>query len=102
MAPQGRIVLLGLMGGAEARLDLGRLLQRRLRLIGSTMRSRTLAERAQVSAAAKEQLLPLLEANKVQPVLQAVYPFERVAEAVRAMSENRTVGKVVLAWDNPG
>jgi NADPH:quinone reductase-like Zn-dependent oxidoreductase len=101
MGAQGRVILLGLLGGANARVDLGKVLQGRLQVFGSTMRHRSLEERTALADQAKTHLLPLLATGRVGPVVHAVHPFERVQEAVRSMSENRTVGKVVLSWEGP-
>lgn len=97
LATGGRLVLIGLMGGREARLDLGRVLVKRLRLVGSTLRARPDEEKAALMAALAAGPWPDLLAGRLAPVIDAVLPLEEVAAAHARLAGDGTVGKVVLA-----
>lgn len=96
LAHRGRLVLIGLMSGAEAETDLAAILRRRLRIIGTVMRSRPAAEKARLAAAARAQLLPWFADGTLVPVVQRVFPLREVAAAHAYMEDNRNLGKIVL------
>lgn len=100
MALRGRIVLIGLLAGRSAVLNLGTLLTRRLLIRGTVLRSRPAREKADATAAFARDVLPLLRAKTVRPVVDAVFPLERIAEAHALLESNRTFGKVVLRIDD--
>jgi putative PIG3 family NAD(P)H quinone oxidoreductase len=96
LAPRGRLVLLALLQGSSACVDLGLLMRKRLRLIGSVLRSRPLAEKLAVTAQFRAQVWLLLAEGRVAPVIHAVLPITQADEAHRILEENRNIGKVVL------
>jgi putative PIG3 family NAD(P)H quinone oxidoreductase len=96
LAVGGRLVLIGLMGGARAELDLGRLLVRRLSVIGSTLRARPVEEKGRIVAGFLERFGELLERGELRPVVDRVLPLERADEAHRAMRASEHFGKIVL------
>jgi putative PIG3 family NAD(P)H quinone oxidoreductase len=100
LAPRGRLVILGLMGGRKGEIELDQLLHRRLEIIGSVMRSRGADERAALVGELNARLLPLFEPNGgspvLRPVVDKVYPMERIAEAQGVMERNENFGKLVL------
>lgn len=96
MRPGGRFVLIATMGGGIANLDLRTLLIRRLRLIGSTLRARPLAEKLDLTAAFVRDVLPGFADGSLAPVVDTVMSLERAADAHRRMAENANVGKIVL------
>ena len=96
LAVGGRLVLIGLMGGGSAELDLGSLLLRRLQIIGSTLRGRSVAEKADLVAAFVERFGPAIEAGRVAPVVDRVLPIEEAGQAHRVLEESSHVGKVLL------
>jgi putative PIG3 family NAD(P)H quinone oxidoreductase len=102
LAPRGRLVILGLMAGRRAEVDLDPVLRKRLEIIGSVMRSRGPEERAALAAQLREQVLPLFEprggAPKLRPVVERTYPMERLAEAHGVMEQNENFGKLVGEW----
>ncbi len=98
LAPRGRLVVLGLLGGAEAALPLARLMERRARITGSTLRTRPADERMALLAAFAAQVLPRFDAGRLRPVLGALLPMSAVAEAHALLERNETFGKVVLRW----
>ena len=93
---EGRLVVIGLMGGAEARIHLGVLLARRLRLLGSTLRSRSVARKGEVMNALRERVWPRIAAGEIKPVVDSVFPMDRAAEAHDLVASNATFGKVLL------
>jgi len=93
---RGRLVLVGLMAGARAELNLGDLLSRRLTLVGSVLRSRSRQEKARLVADFAEYGLARLADGRLRPVIDRVYPFERVAEAFAALEAGGLFGKVVV------
>ena len=92
----GRLILLGRLGGSEAQTPLGLLMTKRLRIVGTVMRSRTLEEKAAVTRAFEEKIRPLLRTGELRPVVDSVYPLEEVREATARMERNENVGKIVL------
>jgi NADPH:quinone reductase-like Zn-dependent oxidoreductase len=96
LAVGGRLVIIGLMGGARAEIGLGPLLMRRLSVIGSTLRARPEAEKARIVAAFVERFGSALDAGEIGPVVDRVLPLEQAAEAHRAMKASEHFGKIVL------
>lgn len=97
LAIGGRLVIIGLLGGAVAQFNLGHLMVKRQQIIGSVLRARPVQEKAQITEAFKEKVLPLLADATIVPLIDAVYPLEAVADAHRKMAESRHFGKIVLA-----
>jgi putative PIG3 family NAD(P)H quinone oxidoreductase len=96
LAPNGRVVTIGLQGGRRAELDLGALLAKRAAVIATSLRARPLAEKAAIVAAVREHVWPLLDAGRVRPVIHARLPLAEAAAAHRLLEESSHVGKVVL------
>jgi NADPH:quinone reductase len=96
LARGGRMIVVGLTGGRSAPIDLGAVLSKRLTIIGTVLRARTLDEKIAVTAAFAEDILPLLEAGIVHPVLERTYALADAAEAHRRLESNATFGKLVL------
>lgn len=93
---EGRLVIIAVLTGANAQIDLLELQKKRLRLIGSVLRSRSDGEKTAIVAAFKKRFWPLLVDGLVQAVIDEVLPIERAAEAQDILSHNRNIGKVVL------
>jgi putative PIG3 family NAD(P)H quinone oxidoreductase len=98
LATGGRLVVIGLLAGANGALPLGALLQKRARVIGSVLRSRALEEKCALAQLFARRLVPLFESGALRPVVDAVLPMSEVREAHRRMEANETFGKVVLTW----
>lgn len=96
LAIRGRMVVIGLLGGARAEIDLGALLRKRLRIVGTVLRSRPLEEKLALTERVRTDLLPALERGEIRPVVDRCYPLTRAAAAHRYMEENRNVGKIIL------
>lgn len=96
LAPRGRLVLLGLLAGARAEIDLGDVLRRRLRLIGSVLRARSREEKAELIAAFRAFADKRLADGRLRPVVDRVLPFERIPDAYRLLRDGAGLGKVVV------
>jgi len=92
----GRLVQIGLMGGADASISLRLILLKRLTVTGSTLRIRTPAEKGAIAASLEREVWPLLESGSVKPVISATYPLARAADAHRHLESGAVIGKVVL------
>jgi len=96
LGQRGRLVLVGLMAGPKAELDLALVLRRRLRVIGSVLRSRPRAEKARLVAAFGDFAAERLNDGRLQPLVDRCFPFERIAEAYAAMEAGGLLGKIVV------
>ena len=92
----GRLVLVGLMGGAKIEANLGLLMTKRLQVFGSVLRSRPLADKIAITQRFLTKWLPLLVAGRIKPIIDRIFPFAQVANAHRYMEENRNFGKIIL------
>ncbi len=92
----GRLVVYGLLGGKAVSADLWTLMSRRVTVTGVVMRSRTPDDKAEIVRRFRMRWLPLLEARVIRPVIDAVFPWDAVADAHRRMEANENVGKIVL------
>jgi tumor protein p53-inducible protein 3 len=96
LAERGRLVLVGLLGGASAPLDLGRVLMKRQRLCGIVMRTRSTAEKIELTARFQKELWPALDRGALSPHLDQIVPLSDVAAAHARMEQNLNTGKIVL------
>ncbi len=96
LAIRGRLVLIGLMGGAKAEIRLDRLLMKRLRVIGSTLRARPVEEKAVVMNALRERVWPLIESGQIMPIVEEVIPITEAGRAHDLIAGDTTFGKVIL------
>ncbi|MFW5924684.1 MAG: NAD(P)H-quinone oxidoreductase [Myxococcota bacterium] len=99
VAPRGRIVVVGLLGGAKGTLPLARLLAKRIHLVGTVLRSRPLEEKITLTQSFLRDVLPLLARGDARPVVDTVMPMEKIREAHGHMESNTTVGKIVMTWE---
>jgi len=97
LATGGRLVVIGLQGGTRAELDLGVLLGKRASVRATTLRARPAAEKAEIVAAVREQVWPLIAAGRVRPVIDRVLPLAEAPEAHRLMENGSHFGKILLA-----
>ena len=97
LSQNGRLVFIGLMGGARADINLAALLGKRLKLIGSTLRSRSISEKARVMDALSNWVWPHLEGGRIKPIIEAVIPIDKAQDAHDLVESNDTFGKVVLS-----
>lgn len=92
----GRLVLVGLMGGAKIEANLGLLMSKRLQVFGSVLRSRPLTDKIAITQRFREHWLPLLTAGRITPIIDRVFPLAQASDAHRYMEENRNCGKIIL------
>jgi len=97
----GRLVNIGLLGGSTAEINLGAVLGKSLRIIGTRLRSRSLAEKIQITQKFKEWFFPMLEDGKLEPVIDTVYPIEAAQAAHDYVKQNKNTGKVILEVQTP-
>ena len=93
----GRLVLIGLMGGLSAELDLAQVLRKRLRVIGSTLRARPVDEKAEIMGQLESRVWPKIVSGEIKPILDTVFPITETEKAHELMSSDTTIGKVVLS-----
>lgn len=96
LALDGRLVVIGLMGGASAEASLGLMMMKRLRLIGSTLRARPASAKAAVMDALWQHVWPLIEAGTIQPVIDRSFPIQETAAAHEHMAADANIGKLIL------
>jgi putative PIG3 family NAD(P)H quinone oxidoreductase len=96
LATLGRIVVIGIGAGAKVELNLGVLMGKRARILGSTLRSRPLEEKALTARAVERSVLPLFESGALRVPVAAIYPLERAGEAYERFSAGGKFGKIVL------
>ncbi len=96
VAPQGRIVVVGLLAGVSAELDLGTLLHKRVRLAGTVLRARPLEEKIAAAKTFERHVVPLFAAGKLRAVVDRVLPLSEAGAAHAWIASNEAFGKVVL------
>src|SRR5262245_35655596 len=96
LAMNGRLVLIAQLGGTHATIATYAILQRRLTITGSTLRARTVEEKAAIATAVREHVWPLLERGDMRPIVDTTFPLTHAADAHRLMESGTHVGKLVL------
>jgi putative PIG3 family NAD(P)H quinone oxidoreductase len=96
LAPDGRLVVIGLQGGAAAELDLGALMAKRGAVHSTTLRGRPPEQKAAICAAVAEDLWPLVESGAVRADIDSVFPMDHAADAHRRVESSQHIGKVLL------
>jgi NADPH2:quinone reductase len=95
-AVEGRIVQIAFQGSPKATVDFRRIMLKRLHHTGSTLRSRSVPDKAAIAAAVEANALPLLASGKVRPVMDSTFPLVKAAEAHARMEASGHIGKIVL------
>lgn len=93
---RGRLVVIAILGGSTAQIDLGHLLRRRLRVIGSVLRSRSVEEKTVITREFQQRFWSALTAGRIRPIIDTVLPVTEAARAHDILSANANIGKVVL------
>ena len=96
LARKGRLVVIAVQRGVEGKVNLAKIMMKRLTVTGSTMRPRTVEEKAQIARELRETVWPLLEARKVKVVIDRVFPLDEVRSAHEYLEKGDHFGKVVL------
>jgi NADPH2:quinone reductase len=98
LAEDGRLAIIAVQGGTKSAIDAALVLRKRLQITGSTLRARSVAYKAQLAAALRAKVWPLIEAGRVKPVIHKVFEAAQAAEAHALMESSTHVGKIVLTW----
>jgi NADPH2:quinone reductase len=96
LTTDGRLVVIGVLGGSKAEINLGRVLSKRLTVTGSTLRNRSPAVKGQIASALRTQVWPKLEDGEIAPVIQATFPLAEAYRAHELLEANQAMGKLVL------
>ncbi len=96
LGSDGRLVVIGLLGGTSAEVNLGLMMVKRVRVIGSTLRARPVAAKAAIIRDLRERVWPAIEAGEIKPVIEEVLPIVEANRAHEVIAGNQTVGKVIL------
>ena len=99
LALYGRLVVIGLLGGPRAELNIGRLMVKRQRIVGSVLRARPIEEKARITRQFEAEVLPLLADGRLRPVIHEVLPLSDARRAHAVMAANANTGKLVLVVD---
>jgi putative PIG3 family NAD(P)H quinone oxidoreductase len=101
LAVEGRLVQIAFLKSSRVDIDLMQVMRRRLTITGSTLRPRSPEEKGAIARQLSEHVWPLFEQGVVKPIIHAVFPLERAADAHRMMEESRHIGKIVLTVAEP-
>jgi putative PIG3 family NAD(P)H quinone oxidoreductase len=96
LAREGRLVQIGLQGGADTTISLRPIMLRRLTITGSTLRIRTPAEKGAIAAALEREVWPPVAAGRVRPIVHRTFPLGQAADAHRLLESGEVIGKIVL------
>ena len=96
LATQGRLVQIALMQGYKAEVDFRPLLMKRVTLTGSTLRPRSINEKAEIARALYKKVWPLLDSGTIRPIIHQTFPLEKVSDAHRLMESSNHIGKILL------
>jgi NADPH2:quinone reductase len=95
-AVEGRVVTISTLGGTRAEINMVPVMVKRLTLTGSTLRARTVAQKAAVAEGVRKNVYPLIESGQVRPVIFKTFPLAEASEAHRLMESSQHIGKIVL------
>jgi len=96
LADDGRLVMIAMLGGAQAEIDCWQIMRRRLTVTGSTLRARPVAFKAAIAQALRQHVWPLLEQGRVKPVIHTTLPLHHAAQAHAMMQAGAHMGKIIL------
>ena len=99
LSTEGKLIVIGLMGGAKANLNLGLLMVKRQKIIGSTIRARSNETKNIVMQELSEKVIPLFESGMLKPVIHETFYFSECNKAQEMMEANENIGKIILALD---
>jgi NADPH2:quinone reductase len=96
LAADGRLIIIGILGGGKAELNLGRLLTKRATITASTLRNRSTAFKGRIADALRTHVWPLIESGEIEPVIQQTFPLTEAAKAHELIEANEAMGKLIL------
>ena len=99
LSVEGKLIIIGLMGGAKANLNLGLLMVKRQKIIGSTIRARNNETKNIVMQELSEKVIPLFESGTLKPIIHETFYFSECNQAQEMMEANENIGKIILALD---
>lgn len=100
-AKDGRIINIAFLNGSKVNIDFMPLMLKRLTLTGSTLRAQSATAKAKIAQELEIQVWPLLNAKKIKPIVDSVFPFVQVVDAHRRMESNQHIGKIILTMNPP-
>jgi NADPH:quinone reductase len=98
LAVEGRLVMIATQGGTKGEIDVLRVMQRRLKIMGSTLRAREVEFKRRIKAQLLQHVWPLLENGTIKPIVDKVLPMEEAAAAHAHMESSAHIGKILLRW----
>ncbi|WP_022670748.1 NAD(P)H-quinone oxidoreductase [Hippea alviniae] len=101
LAYAGRLVIIGVISGIKAEINLGLVMVKRHKIIGSVLRSRPVEEKAEIIRAFRENVMPKFADRTIVPIIEKIIPIDNVKEAHRLMEEDKHFGKIVLKIQEP-
>ena len=97
---EGRLIFIAFLKGSVEKVNFSRVMIKRLKLFGSTLRPQSLNAKAQIARSLEENVWPLLEQKKLVPVIDSVFDLAEVSKAHRRMESSAHIGKIMLkVWD---
>ena len=99
LTTRGRLVIVGLTAGRKSQLDMGMLLAKRLRVVGTVLRARPLEEKMALAREFADRAIPMFHTAQLRPVVDRILPFSAIAEAHELLERGTTFGKVVVRWE---
>ena len=99
LAAEGRLLQIALMQGYKAEVDFRPLLMKRVTLTGSTLRPRSIKEKAEIARALRKEVWPLLDSGTIRPIIHQTFPLEKAADAHQLMESSNHIGKILLKPD---
>lgn len=98
LKPEGRLVYINTTGDGSAMINIRQVMQKRLSITGSTLRSREYAYKKRLTQAVQQHIWPLIESGQFKPVIYKTFAFEKAAAAHQLMEDGVHTGKIVLEW----
>jgi NADPH2:quinone reductase len=99
LSTKGRLIFVGTTSGSKAEMDYGVVMRKRLKIMGTSLRTRSAEEKATATRLFAEQVVPLLAGGAVRPVIDKVFAWTEVRAAHERIESNESFGKVVLTMD---
>ncbi|NNU34843.1 NAD(P)H-quinone oxidoreductase [Mucilaginibacter sp. S1162] len=96
LANDGRLVLINMVEGKDTQIDLSLILRKRLTITGSALRARDVGFKSEIAAALQKNIWPLIASGQIKPVINAVFPASKAADAHTLMESSNHIGKIVL------
>ena len=98
LASRGRLICVGTTAGTKSEIDIGLLLRKRLTVIGTTLRGRSIEEKAEATRVFVSSVLPLVSRGAIRPIIDRVYTANEIRDAHERMESNASIGKIVLTF----